>query len=78
MCVLMVGKVRLRRLVIANAVPHMIHRSVVDSGMLIRIVLGHFCSYLTDAGIQVLLNKPSLSSCIPAFPGMRGDERKTR
>ena len=50
MCVLMVGKVRLRRLVIANAAPHMIHRSVVDSDMLIRVVLGHFCSYLRTRG----------------------------
>jgi hypothetical protein len=43
--VLMTDKVRARRLVIADAAPHMIHRSIVDSDMLTRVVLGHFCSY---------------------------------
>jgi hypothetical protein len=40
-CILLGGKVRARR---ANAVPQVIHRSIVHSDMLIRVALGHFCS----------------------------------
>jgi hypothetical protein len=44
--ILMRGKVRTSRFIIANAARHMIHRSIADSDMLTRVVLGHFCSYL--------------------------------
>jgi hypothetical protein len=40
------GENRYSRLIIANAARHMIHRSIADSDMLTRVVLGHFCSYL--------------------------------
>ena len=77
MRVLVRGKVRARRLIIANAAndpPK--HRGI---GHVDPTRPGPFLLIPADAaGIQFLLNEPSISSCIPAFAGMLGDERTTR
>jgi hypothetical protein len=70
------GKMRARRLVIANAKydpPNHPGIGHVDPGR-----SGPFLLIPADAGIPFLLNKPSISSCVPAFAGMLGDERTTR
>ena len=68
---LMRGKVRARRLIIANAAydpPKHLGIGHVDPSR-----PGPFLLIPADAGIPFLLNKPSISSCIPAFAGMLGD-----